>query len=69
MLVRVESVKNSDVILIINELGKFIGQTNEIEFFISCTLKDKDPIEEDGYTFYFVNKECLTKLINNAKFK
>ena len=63
MLVRTESVVNSSTILIIDEIGRYIGQIEEWEFFLECVTYIKDPIEEEGYTFFFVNEKCLNKNI------
>lgn len=63
MLVRLEDVFKSKSILLIDEIGRYIGQTNEIEFFTSCINIHLEPIEEDGYIYYFVDRDCLNKLL------
>lgn len=63
MVVRLEKIRKSQAVLVIDENSKYIGQIDNIDFFIDC-IEDRDPFEEDGYTWYFVNKECLLKLTN-----
>jgi len=63
MLVRLESVKNSEQVLVIDEIGRFLGEINEVEFFLDCILDDEDILEEDDYVYYKVDKECLNKLL------
>jgi len=63
MIVRLENVVNSKSVLIVDELSRYIGQTDEIEFFTSCINIHLEPLEEDGYIYYFVDKDCLSKLL------
>lgn len=63
MLVRLESIKNSEQVLVIDEIGRFLGEINEFEFFMDCMLDEEDILEEDDYVYYVVDKECLNKLL------
>jgi hypothetical protein len=60
MVVRIESIKGTETVLIIEETGKYLGQMESINFFVEC-LDDRDPFEEDKYLWYFVDKKCLTE--------
>ncbi len=55
MLVRIETIKDSERVLIVDELGKFLGEMEDIEFFVECISTHREPIEEDGYVFYYVS--------------
>lgn len=59
MLVRLESIKNSEQVLVIDEIGRFLGEIDSVEFFLSCVLDGEDILEEDDYIYYVVDKECL----------
>lgn len=59
MLVRLERTKDTSVFLVVDELSSFLGSVREIDFFTQCTHLDLEPIEEDGYIFYHVDKKCL----------
>lgn len=59
MLIRIENVRNSKTVLVIDELGKYLGSVEELDFFLECTNVDLEPIEEDGYVFFYVDKNCL----------
>lgn len=58
MIIRFEEIKNSTVSLIIDELGNYLGKmyTDEI---IECLLDGMEPLEEEEYTFWHVNKLTL----------
>jgi hypothetical protein len=58
MIVRIESIRRTETVLVIEETGKYLGQMESVNFFADC-LEDKDPFEEDEYLWYFVDKECL----------
>jgi hypothetical protein len=58
MIVRLERIRNSTNLLVVNELDKFLGEITKDDF-ISCWDDSVDLIEEDGYMFYTVNKNCL----------
>lgn len=62
MLVRFEEIKDSDIVLVVDELGKYLGKTR-IDMLYDCIIDDKEPIEEDEYTFWFVNKDELNKIL------
>lgn len=59
MLVRLEPVRKSQSVLVIDELGRYLGCIEELEFFIECSSVDLEPIEEDGYIYFHVDKDCL----------
>lgn len=63
MLVRLESIKNSEQVLVIDEIGRFLGEIDSVEFFLTCVLDDEDILEEDYYIYYKVDKGCLNELL------
>lgn len=63
MIVRVENIKNSDILLVIDELGRYIGTVTGEDFFTDCIIKDKEEFEEDDYLFFHVDKKCLSKYL------
>ena len=64
MLVRLESIKKSRHVLVIDELGKYLGSVEELDFFLECANVHLEPIEEDGYIFFHVDKDCLKLILN-----
>ena len=64
MLVRIETIKDSERVLLVDELGKFLGEMEDIEFFVECILTHREPIEEDGYVFYYVSQGCVELKLN-----
>jgi hypothetical protein len=62
MIVRYEEIRNSDEVLVISETGKYLGKILMVDF-VDCIDRDKDVIEEDGYTFFFADKKELEKRI------
>jgi hypothetical protein len=58
MLIRIEKIKGSTNLLVVSEVDKFLGEITNDDF-ISCWDDSVDVIEEDGYSFYTVDKICL----------
>ena len=63
MFVRLEKLQKSNSVLIIDEVGKFIGEIDETEFILNCMSTTVEPIKEDDYVYVFVDKECLKKYL------
>lgn len=63
MIVRIEDVRNSSQVLVISELDKYLGYLEDVEFFLECTNVKLEPIEEDGYVYFHVDKNCLKKYL------
>lgn len=59
MIVRLENVRNSNQVLVIDELNRYIGYIEELDFFLDCTKVQLEPFEEDGYIYFHVDKNCL----------
>ena len=55
MIVRIEQIRNSDNILVIDEIGRLIKEVDEMEFFLEHLNSDLEILEEDGYTYYKVD--------------
>ena len=58
MLVRYEEIKDTDEILVISEIGKFLGQCYMIDF-VESLIEDREPIEEEDFILFFVDKDKL----------
>lgn len=63
MIVRIEKVRNSEVVLIIDELGRYVGSVENLEDFLGCTRLNREPFCEDDYTYFYVMEECLKNLM------
>ncbi len=62
MYIRTEKTK-TEVVLVIDEIGRYLGSASEEELFIECINIDLEPLIEDDYIFFFVDKDCLTKVL------
>ena len=59
MFVRLETIKNTEqVILIMKEV--VITTLDMIDFFCEYVNDDLEPLIEDGYTFYIVDKRLFS---------
>jgi GTP-binding protein EngB required for normal cell division len=59
MLIRLETIYKSKQVILVDEIGKYIGTLENIEQFLECVDLDKEPLEEDDYVFYFVEDNCI----------
>ncbi len=59
MYIRIERIQKSKQIILVDEVGKYLGMLKNIEQFLECVDLDKEPLEEDGYVFYFVEDNCI----------
>lgn len=64
MLIRLEKVHNSSMVLIVDEVDKFIGEVDEDNLFMECIDIDLEPLIEDDYIYYLVDKNCLINLLS-----
>lgn len=64
MLVRFEEIKDSNVVLIVDENQKYLGKLYNDTFF-SCILDNKEPIDENDFTYWFVDKKLINKYLDN----
>jgi hypothetical protein len=62
MLIRLEKTRYSTV-LIIDEVDRFIGEIDEDTLWMECIDINLEPLIEDDYIFYLVDKNCLNKLL------
>jgi AAA+ ATPase superfamily predicted ATPase len=56
MIVRVEILRDNQY-LVVDEISRVLGTVFQ-EDFEKC-LEERDSFEEDEYTWWYVNKECL----------
>ena len=56
MFVRLETIKNTEEVILIDEIGRVITTLDMIDFFCEFINNDLEPLIEDGYTFYSVDK-------------
>ena len=60
MLVKLEKIKDTQFVLVVDELERFIVEIYYPLFKKSCLLKD-ETVEIDEYEYYFADKEKLKK--------
>ena len=56
MFIRLETIKNTEEVILIDEIGRVITTLDMIDFFCEYVNNDLEPLIEDGYTFYLVDK-------------
>lgn len=61
MYIRIEEVKNTDTVLIIDEIDRFLGKC----FFADLVeiMTDEEPMIENEYTYWCVSKIRLEKIL------
>lgn len=64
MYIRIEKIKNSSMVLVIDEIGVYKGEVDEDNLFMECIDIDLEPLIEDDYIYYLVDKNCLMKLLS-----
>ena len=62
MVVRFEEVRNTDTILIIDELSRYMGKMY-LSDFPECVIDKTEPFEEDNYLFWHVDKNIINKFL------
>lgn len=62
MYVRIEQIKDTDIVLIIDENDKYLGKMFFYDF-VDCIVETKEELEEDEYLFFYVEKETLDKFL------
>lgn len=60
MLVRLENTKDTNFILVVDELDNYKGIIHIGTFFKHC-LEKQETLEIDDYTYYWVIKEKINK--------
>lgn len=63
MIVRIEEVKDSDVILVVGELEDFKGKMYYADF-AECVLEERESFIEDGHIWWHVEKQLINKYLN-----
>lgn len=61
MIIRVQNTKNRNVYLIIDEIERVVGEILDFDF-PECLL-EKESFEENGYTWFYADKNCLKKYL------
>lgn len=64
MYIRYSDTKNEDVVLVIDELERYLGQVRLFDL-LDIINKDKEPIEDDEYLYWFVEKDQLNICFNS----
>lgn len=64
MYIRWENTSEEEVVLVIDEIGKFLGK---VDLFMLVDIIDdhKDTIEEDDDVYFFVEKDKLFSVLNS----
>lgn len=60
MLVRTEKINSKTIVMIVDELERYIGMIHLGVFHKHC-LEKEDTVEIDDYQYYTVNKEKILK--------
>lgn len=58
MYIRYEFIKDTDRVLILDELERYLGETN-ISSILDLIDDDKEDLVENDYLYYFVDKQQL----------
>ena len=59
MYIKIEKIYKSKQVILVDEIGKYLGMLENIEQFLECVDLEREPLEEDGYVFYFVEDNCI----------
>ena len=59
MYIKIEKIQKSSQIILVDEVGKYLGMLENIEQFLDCVDLNKEPLEEDGYVFHYVKDNCV----------
>lgn len=59
MLIRIEPIHKTEQVILIDEIGRVITTLDMIDFFCEYVNNDLEPLIEDGYTFYVVDKRLF----------
>lgn len=59
MLIRIEPIHKTEEVILIDEIGRVITTLDMIDFFCEYVNDDLEPLIEDGYTFYVVDKRLF----------
>jgi len=60
MLVRIEPIHKTEEVILIDEIGRVITTLDMIDFFCEFVNNDLEPLIEDSYTFYSVDKRLFS---------
>ena len=60
MFVRLEPIHKTEEVILIDEIGRVITTLDMIDFFCEYVNNDLEPLIEDGYTFYLVDKRLFS---------
>ena len=60
MFIRLETIKNTEEVILIDEIGRVITTLDMIDFFCEYVNNDLESLIEDGYTFYLVDKRLFS---------
>lgn len=57
MIIRFEKIRKTNRYIVVDELDKYLGEIDELSF--TDVILDKDPFEENEYTWYYADKQLL----------
>ena len=66
MIVRIEEVRDSDVVLVIDKPNKYMGRMFYSDF-ASCVDSSKEEIVENDFIYWYVDKKLINKYLNNER--
>lgn len=65
MYIRIEATR-TETLLVIDEIGRYLGSIDGYNLFMECIDIDLEPLIEDDYIFYLVDKNRLIELLENV---
>jgi hypothetical protein len=63
MIVRIEEIRGTDTVLVVDEVGKYLGKCFYADF-AECVLEDEEPFNEDDEVYWYVESDMLNKFLN-----
>ena len=63
MFIRLETIKNTEQVILIDEIGRVITTLEMIDFFCEYVNNDLEPLIEDGYIFIQLIKGCFLNFL------
>ena len=63
MYIRLEKIRSSSMVLVIDEIGVYKGEVDEDTLWMECINIDLEPLIEDDYIYYLVDKNNLLRLL------
>jgi hypothetical protein len=63
MIVRIEEIRGTDTVLVVDEVGKYLGKCFYADFG-ECLARDEEPFGEDDEVYWYVDGVMLNKFLS-----